>query len=112
MTLIDSLVGTKQGGEDYIVFTPMAFEPEKKSLEVRIDHIGDARWLAYTTFKEGETYIFRRHGNSDNTINTSVDPMELWEWHRPGQKEDETILPQVLLYFWHKDNRLSMELDW
>jgi len=31
---------------------------------------------------------------------------------RPGQKEDETILPQVLLYYWHKDGKLSMELDW
>ena len=109
---IDNLLGKEQGSDDYLVFTALSFNPETKSLEVRVDRICDPRWLIQTHLEEGKTYIFERHGNSDEAPYNSSDPMELWECLRPGQKANETILPQILLYFWHKDNRLSIELDW
>jgi hypothetical protein len=112
MQPIEKLLDTKQGNDDYIVFTALSYDEEKRSLQVRIDQIGDDRWFRNTTFKEGNTYEFQRHFNSNEPPFTNSDPMELWEHVRPEQKEGELILPQILLYFWHKDNRLSMELDW
>lgn len=110
--MITDLIGVPQGDSSYIAFTAITYNPEDKSLRVRIDGIFDARWDRNTTFQAGQEYTFKRHFNSNEPPFTGSDPMELWEHMRPGQKEDETILPQILLYYWHKDKRLSMELDW
>lgn len=109
---IEKLLGISMGNDNYIVFVPISHNEDKKSLNIRIDRIIDERWIRYTTFQEGEIYEFQRHFNSNEPPFQQQDPMELWEWLRPEQKENETLLPQVLLYFWHKDNKLSMELDW
>ena len=110
--MITDYVFIKQGTPDYIEFEVQAFFPDSKELLVLIESIGDRRWEAYTPFKPGHAYFFKRHWNSNNEPFDGPDPMELWEYMRPGQKENETILPQVLLYYWHKDKKLDMELDW
>ena len=110
--LIEDLIGVQQGKENYILFALLAHN-EDKSLQIRIDAIGDNRWRQYTEFAVGEIYNFKRHFNSNEPpFDKRSDPMELWEYLRPGQKENETILPQILLYFWHNDEKLDMELDW
>lgn len=110
--MIEDLLNSQQGHNDYIEFTPLSYDSKMKSLQVRIDYIGDGRWNAHTHFENGEIYEFKRHHNSNEEPFDNIDPMELWEAMRPNQKDDELILPQILLYFWHNDNRLSMELDW
>lgn len=108
--MIQDLIGVLQGSEDYILFTLLACD--EGSLQIQIDKIGDQRWHKHTHFVVGGTYVFKRHFNSNEPPFDMSDPMELWECLRPNQKEYETILPQILLYFWHKDGNLSMELDW
>lgn len=109
---IEELIGIQQGKDNYITYTPLAYNPDDKSLRVRIDQIDDDRWFRYSPFLENREYVFRRHFNSDDPPFSRTDPMELWEYIRPEQKENEILLPQILLYFWHKDKKLSMELDW
>jgi hypothetical protein len=108
---ITNLIGVPQVERD-ILYTALAFNPEDRSLRVRIDQIEDDRWFRLSPFLEGREYTFQRHFNSDDPPFTGSDPMELWEYVRPEQKEGELILPQILLYYWHKDGKLSMELDW
>lgn len=105
---ITEQLGKTQGRDSWIVFRATGYNPETRELSIHIEKIGDPRWHNYLT--EGITYTFKRHGDSDEPEYKSSDPLELWEL--PQGSEDELVLPQILLYFWHNDSRLSMEWDW
>ena len=106
--MIEELLGLPQKQDD-IVFTVIDCD-FKKNLKVRIDSMSYDRWKCY--FEEGNVYNFIRHSSSDDSSKWQNDPMELWDYQRMGQQEFETILPQILVYYWHNDKKLSMELDW
>ncbi len=108
---INDFIGVTCGEDDWLRFTVTAYNETDRSLMVRIDAMGNDGWKRHTRWRDGKEYRFVRHFNSDEAPFDRYDPMELWEWLRPGQKEHETILPQILLYFWHDQQLLSMEWD-
>jgi hypothetical protein len=117
--VIEDQVGKTHGSKNYIQFQVTGYNPLTKELHVYIEHIGDPHWHRY--IDEGKNYILFRHGNSDDDF-SNEDPMELWELSTDQKKwvegdhiaipEYDLVLPQILIYYWHKDDRLSMEWDW
>ncbi len=118
---IEEQLGKTQGREDWILYKATGYNPETKELNIYIEKIGDARWLNY--LDEGKNYTFFRHNeDSDGEDYKGPDPMELWELPTTQKKwtneehvsvpEYDLVLPQILIYFWHNDSRLSMEWDW
>lgn len=112
---IEEQLGKKQG-DDSIVYRATAYNPETKELSIFIEKIGDSRWCNY--LDEGETYIFNCH--DEKPIHEGTDSLELWELPTEQKKwvneshitVGDLVLPQILIYFWHNDNKLSMEWDW
>lgn len=112
---IEEQLGRKQGKG--ITFKATGYNPETKELHIFVEKIEDERWHRY--LDEGKDYIFEHHPNSDDT---EPDPMEIWELPTNQKKwkeqdriailEYDLVFPQILLYFWHNDSRLSMEWDW
>jgi hypothetical protein len=77
-------------------------------------------WHRY--LDEGKTYTFLLHGNGDAPDKVSPDPMELWHLPTSQKKwvneehiaipEYDLVFPQILIYFWHNDSRLSLVREW
>lgn len=126
MPHIEDFIGKVHDERD-ITYKIIGYDRETRKLTVEVSACHDF-WALYLMLinesKESTgrkpVYEMVRHFNSDsdeklNDPNTH-DPMELWEWRRPGQKDDEVFLPQILLYLWHKDNngagRVSFCYDW
>ena len=118
---ITEQLGKKQGRDSSIVYRATGYNPETKELTIHVDEIGDPRWQRY--LDEGVTYTFEIHPDSDKGPQfESSDPLELWELPTKQKKwvneshvaipEYNMVLPQILLYFWHNDSRLSMEWSW
>lgn len=114
---IEEQLGQTQGKNDWILYKATGYNPETKELNVYIESIGDARWHQYLDV--GKNYTFEYHPNSNAE---GIDPMELWDLPTKQKKwverehvaipEYDLVLPQILIYFWHNDSRLSMEWDW
>jgi hypothetical protein len=120
MSKIEEQLGKTQGRDSWIVFRATGYNPETRELSIHVEKIGDKRWHGY--LDEGVTYTLFRHDNSSEPPYDGPDPMELWELPTKQKKwvegehvripEYDLVLPQILLYFWHNDNKLSMEWDW
>lgn len=117
--LIEQQLGKKQGKEDWIVYRATGYDPLTKELFIHIESIGDSRWYRY--LDEGKTYTFKCLEDDDDG-KEHHDPMSLWELPTTQKKwaegehiaipEYDLVLPQILIYFWHKDSRLSIEWDY
>jgi hypothetical protein len=116
---ITEQLGKTQGCDSWIVFRATGYNPETRELAIHIEKIGDPRWWNY--LDEGMTYTFK-HDDSDEPQYKEHDPLEMWKLPTNQKKwiekehivipEYDLVLPQILLYFWHNDSKLSMEWDW
>lgn len=113
--MIEEQLGKKQGREDWIVYRATGYNPLTKELTVYVHAIGDSRWHRYLDVDK--TYTFECREDSEG-----VDPLTLWELPTNQKKwvedahlaipEYDLVLPQIFIYFWHKDSKLSIEWDW
>jgi len=104
---IEDKLGLRQGNG--ITFRATGYNPTTKELTIHIEKIINPRWHKY--LDEDKTYVLFYHESSDP--DSKFDPLELWELPTNQKKwveEAHITIPQVLLYFWHNDDRL--DLDW
>jgi hypothetical protein len=114
MGKIESKLGLRQGKG--ITFRATGYNPTTKELTIHVEEIINPRWHKY--LDENKTYTLFYHENS--SPDSKFDPLELWELPTNQKKwvneehvaipEYDLVLPQVLLYFWHNDDKL--DLDW
>lgn len=110
---IEDKLNLRQG--EGLVFRATGYNPTTKELTIHVEKIINPRWHKY--LDEDKTYVLEYHENSSVS---GPDPMELWELPTSQKKwveeehiaipEYDLVFPQILLYFWHNDDRLC--LNW